>query len=357
MRSKGKALIDKIETSLSFIQTLIETSFNEEDYSKIVTSLGGEVEKFIKSTVLNVNSGNFYNLIEELINHGITQTSIDKLHEFRQCYNGYKHDPSYTKTILEVTVIQKNLKLSIDEILSKNLGDVGQTYNNKSKRVVWFAAWDDYIGGMTECSIFIPDYKIDMPRGIDHFNLDFKAWDTIIKDYANNGELKLGKEYVSNKAYEFWKAQSDFLDAGAFYGDVAEFIRKLSKNIAKNENELIPFLKRDHDSWSVYSSIVFSLFDTLRNNSYNSESELKDEILLRMNYDYGIDLNSPYLNYVDYLNFRELVNDKNQLKNINDILWLDDIKYNTMLKKEYSGDLFIGIDDEKNLITKVKDYG
>lgn len=357
MRSKGKALSDKIDTSLSFIQKLIETSFTEEDYSKIVTSLGGEIEKFLKSTVLIISSGNFFNLIEELINQGVSQTSIDKLHEFRQCYNGYKHDPSYTKTIFEVSKIQKNLKLSVEEILNKNLGDVSQPYINKSKRVVWFAAWDDYIGGMTECSIFIPDYKIDIPRGIDHFNLDFSAWETIIKNYVNNGELKLGKEYISDKAYEFWKAQSTFLDAGAFYGDVAEFIRDLSKNIANNENDLISFLKRDHDSWSVYSSIVFSLFDALRNNSWNSEPELKDEILLRMNYDYGIDLNSPYLTYVEYLNLKELVKDQNQLKNTKDILWLDDTKYNEMLKKEYSRQLYIGIDEEINLITKLKDYG
>jgi|SRR5690554_359239 len=354
MRTKVEALIDKIEDSVIKIQSLISVSYTEEDYSEIVKGIGGEIEKFLKSDVLNISNKNFYELIEELKNFGINQIHIDYLHDFRLCYNGYKHDPTYSKTIFEVKIIFENLKSALQEINTNNIGNVRHPYQNKSKRIVWFAGWDDYIGGMVECDIFIPDYAIDMPIGIEHFNIDWKAWDIIVNKFTSSNELFMGKEHVSEKAYEFWKAQSDFLGAGAFLGDVSEFVRELSKNIAKNENELIPFLKRNHDSYSVFCSIIFAIYDTLRDDKWSDSQTLKDEILLRMSYDYGVDLASPYLEYINHLDFESIENNREQLKHTSDILWLDSTTYPTKVNGIISEKLQIGFDRDFNIITKLK---
>lgn len=354
MRTKGEALINKVEDSIIKIQSFVSISYSEDDYSEIVKAIGGEIEKFLKSDVLNLSNKNFYDLIEELKNFGVSQIHIDYLHDFRLCYNGYKHNPTYSKTIFEVKNIFENLKSSLEVINSNNIGNVGQPYQNKSKRVVWFAGWDDYIGGMVECDIFIPDYDIDMPIGIEHFNIDWKAWDIIVSKFTSSNELFMGKDQVSKKAYEFWKAQSDFLGAGAFVGDVSEFVRTLSKNIAKNENELIPFLKRNNDSYSVYCSIIFAIHDTLRDNKWSNTQSLKDEILLRMAYDYGVDLESPYLEYINHLDFENIEKHREQLKQTNDILWLDDITYTTKLNGIISEKLQVAFDRDFNIITKIK---
>jgi len=354
MRTKGQALINKVEDSIVKIQSLISISYIQEDYAEIVKAIGGEIEKFLKSDVLNLPNKIFFNLIEELKNFGISQTYIDYLHDFRLCYNGYKHDSGYSKTIFEVKIIFENLKSSLEQIISNNLGNVGEPYQNKSKRIVWFAGWDDYIGGMVECDIFIPDYDIDMPIGIEHFNIDWKAWDVIINKFTGSNELFMGKEHVSKKAYEFWKAQSDFLGAGAFVGDVSEFVRELSKSIDKNENDLIPFLKRNHDSYSVYCSIIFAIYDTLRDNKWSNRQSLKDEILLRMSYDYGIDLESPYLEYINHLDFENIEKHREQLKHMNDILWLNDIMYPTKIHGTISEKLQVAFDRDFNIITKLK---
>jgi len=354
MRTKGEAFINKVEDSINKIQSLLSISHTEDSYSEVVKAIGGEIEKFLKSDVLGLSNKNFNDLIEELKSFGINQTQIDSLHAFRLCYNGYKHDPNYTKTIFEVKTIIEKLKSSLEEIYNCNLGNVRLPYQNKSKRVVWFSGWDDYIGGMVECDIFIPNYQIDMPIGIEHFNIDWKAWDIIVNKFTNSQELFMGKEHVSEKAYEFWKAQSDFVGAGAFVGDVSEFVRELAKNIAKNENDLIPFLKRNHDSYSVYCSIVFSIYDALREDKWTNSESLKDEILLRMSYDYGVDLASPYLESIHLLDFENIVKNRQQLKLMDDILWLDESSYQSKKSGSISEKLQIAFDRDFNLITNLK---
>jgi hypothetical protein len=356
MRTKGEALINKVEDCIIKTQSLICISYTEDTYSELVKAIGGEIEKFIKSDILNLSNKIFYDLIEELKNFGITQIHIDYLHDFRLCYNGYKHDPNYSKTIFEVKTIFENLKSSLEEINTNNLGNVGLPYQNKSKRVVWFAGWDYYIGGMVECNIFIPDYSIDMPIGIEHFNIEWRAWEIIINKFTNSNELFMGKENVSDKAYEFWKAQSDFLGAGAFIGDVSEFVRELSKNIAKNESELIPFLKRNHDSFSVNCSIIFALYDSIRANTWINCQSLKDEILLRMTYDYGVDLESPYIENINHLDLENIERYREQLKHTNDILWLDET-YQSKTIGTISKKLQIGYDNDFNILTKINNYG
>jgi len=355
MRTKAEALIDKVEDSIIKIQTLLSISYREDTYSEIVKAIGGEIEKFLKSDVLNLSNKNFNALIDELKNFNVSDDKIDFLHDFRLCYNGYKHEPNYSKTIFQVKTILENLKCSLEEIKLNNIGSISQPYQNNSKRVVWFAGWDDYIGGMVECNIFIPNYKLDMPTGIEHFNIDWKAWDVIVDKFIASNELFLGKEHVSDKAYDFWQAQSDFLGAGVFIGDVSEFVRELSKHIAKNENDLFSFLTRKHDKYSVYCGIVFSIYDTLRENKWIDFQSFKDEVVLRISYDYGIDITSPYLEYLKYLNFENIDKYKNQLKDTNDILWLDEKTFQNEKKEIISEKLQIGFDKDFNIVTILND--
>ena len=354
MRTKGDALVNKIEDSITKINSLISISYMENDYSEMVIAIGGDLEKFLKGTVLNIANKKFYDLIEELKNHGIAQSYVDFLHDFRLCYNGYKHNPIYTRTIFEVKTYFINIKGAVNEIIANSIGLVSQPYQSRSKRTVWFAGWDDYVGGMTECGVFIPDYDIDMPIESDHFNLHFRGWNAIVEKFTGSNELFMGKEHVSARAFNFWKFESDFVNAGAFVGDVSEFVRELCKHIAKNENDLIPFLKRNHDSYSVYCSAVFSIFDVLREDSWTSQQNLKDEILLRMAYDYGIDLNSPHLAIIDYFDYVTVTLYRDQLKNTNEILWLDEANYSAKKIGEISQKLSIGFDRNYNILTKIK---
>lgn len=356
MRTKGSALKNKINDSIFEIQRLLGISHQEEDYAILFKIMGGEVEKSLKTTVFQntLNDKNFFELINNLTTLGISQKSIDSLHEFRKTYNGYKHDSTYSIELIDAKVIFENTLKSIEELILQNVGIINHPHIEKSKRLVWFSGWDDYIGGMVETGIFIPDYSVDFPYEIEHFNISFDGWDSVVRKFTSTGELKLGEQYVSPRAYKVWKNEGDFVNSGSFNGDISEFIQELSKYPASIEKELLPFLKRENDSSSVKAAIVFSLFDCVRQNSCQDSQDLLDEIVLRASYDYGINIESPYLkSYITKIDTKTIISRKDSLKNIEDILWLDSKDYDQLKDKILSEELYIAIDKENRIITRI----
>ncbi|WP_299221240.1 hypothetical protein [uncultured Aquimarina sp.] len=356
MRTQGEAISTKIKDSILEIERLIGISHDEEDFAKLIKILGGEIEKFLKSIVYQgqLNS-NFYDLINDLLNLGITIDSVQFLQNFRLAYNGYKHNPSYSINVNSARNLFIELDKGINEIQDKGLGNVNLAYNRKSKHLVWFSGWEDYIGGMVECDIFIPDYSIDFPMGMEHFNLSFDGWDEVIQKYTSSGELKFGKEYISERAYNVWKAQSDFINAGSFQGNLSEFVRDLASHTAEREKDLIPFLKRENDAYSVKAAIVFSLQDSLIQNHWRDKNDLKDEIILRSSYDYGINLESNYLtNYINEIDFDIIIQNRDRLKMTDEILWVDEKSFNSPDNLVFSQDLNIGQNSNNKILTRIK---
>ncbi|MEM7424825.1 MAG: hypothetical protein AAF441_01930 [Pseudomonadota bacterium] len=356
MRTQGQAISTKVRDSIIEIERLIAISHDEEDYAKLIKVLGGEIEKFLKAVVYQrLNNSNFYDLINNLSNLGVTSTSIQFLHDFRLSYNGYKHNPEYSIDINAARVLFLNLENSINKLVQKSLGNVNETYNRKSKHLVWFSGWDDYVGGMVECDIFIPDFSVDFPYGIEHFNISFEGWDKVINKYTSNGELKLGKEYISDRAFDIWKAQSDFVNAGSFQGDLSEFVSDLSSHTSEREKSIIPFLKRENDASSVKAAIVFLLQDSFAQNFWQDQNDLKNEILLRTSYDYGINLDSLYLaDYIDLINFDLIVMNRERLKLTEEILWVDKENYESNGDLVLSENLQIKHNKDYKIITRIK---
>jgi hypothetical protein len=313
----------------------------------------------LKEGVYNntLNNRNFYQLINELSNHRITQASIDFFHDLRNLYNSLKHDPNFTTYILNCINVLKNSLKSLNEIELQNIGNIHGIYSQQKSRIVWIAGWDDYIGGMTEMGIFLPDYELDFPVGIEHFNIDWKGWDEIKDTFVPTGELELGKEFISERAYNMWKAQSDFLGAGRFKGDIAQLIKVISNHInSEKEEQLLEGLKRKNDSSSVRAAIVFSLHDSFVDNTWSSFEDLKDEIKMRSSYDYGISIDSKVIDkYLMKLNLEIGTIDRLLFESVNEIKWVDE----TGFKKEevvlhLIEESFISINGNNQIICRIK---
>lgn len=356
MRTQGQAISDKIIDSIVEIERLMAISHNEEDYAKLIKVLGGEIEKFLKAVVYQGQNNSIFNdLINGLSNLGVTSTSNQFLHDFRLAYNGFKHNPAYSIDINAARMLFLNLEKAINEIIEKGLGHINQTYNRKSKHLVWFSGWDDYVGGMVECNIFIPDFSVDFPYALEHFNISFDGWNKVIDKYTSNGELKLGKEHISERAYNVWEVQSDFVNAGSFQGDLSEFVSDLSSQISVREKDLISFLKRENDANSVKAAIVFSLQDSLAQDYWQNKNELTDEIMLRSSFDYGINLESPYLlTYINLIDFDLIVANRESLKLTNEILWLDNESFESNGDLVLSQALQIKYNRNHKIITRIK---
>ena len=165
----------------------------------------------------------------------------------------------------------------------------------------------------------------------------------------------MGKNSVSSRAYSSWKAQSDFNNAGSFHGDISEFVRELSKHTSKREKDLIPFLKRENDAYSVKAAIVFSIFDCLRQDIWADSDNLKDEVVVRSSYDYGINIDSPYLNfYIQKIDLQTIVSSRLLFKKTDDILWVDLTTFDKLKDKVISNELNIAFDKENRMITTAK---
>lgn len=135
------------------------------DYAGYVKSLGGEVEAFLKDAVYLNRSNNqsFYHLINNLAATGINAQAIADLHDLRVLYNDFKHDPLFQGDLMATLQILKKVRMAIEEIKAVSLGQVNAQASETTTRTVWIAAWDDYVGGMTEISVFLPNYDIDFP--------------------------------------------------------------------------------------------------------------------------------------------------------------------------------------------------
>ena len=299
----------------------------QDDFAIYIKNIGGEIEKFLKDAVYDnqINNQNFYTLIERLRTLGISEPSINNLHSLRNYYNSLKHDPSFTTTIIEAEKVIDDTVLSLNEIEAKSIGKITDTYSQNTNRVLWICAWDDYIGGMTELNLFLPNYELDFPYSVEYFNISLEGWTVFKNKYTATGELQLGKEYVSEKAYNVWSKNVDMIGVGRFTGDVRELIRTLSTLINKDrESKLLEFLRRKNDSFSVLASITYAIHDTFISNKWTNFQDFKDEVYLRADFDYGIEMDSTTLEY--YMNkiSESVLNiNRDNLKQIGEILWLN----------------------------------
>lgn len=359
MRTKGNALVDKVKSSLREIDRLALITYQEEDYSDCIKSLGGEIEKFLKSTIFQgtKNKKNFNDLINELSSLGVQQQEIDYLHDFRNAYNSYKHNPAYTSSIDSCREILVHVLFAIESINALGLGIVNQPYQMQSQRFIWLAGWDDYRGGMTEVSLFIPDRSCDFPPAIEHFNIDYTGWYPVIEKYETSGELVMGKENIPENIYNIWERAGDFMGAGIYKGDIAELVKDLSSHISvEKESELLPDLKRKNDFHSVKSAIVFSLFDALKEDLWKDFPDLIDEIKLRASYDYGIDIESVHAKGILECFIEEaFISNRHLLRNVTDIIWTDSVGYEKCMNKvEICKQLYVSFDSTDKLIVRIR---
>jgi hypothetical protein len=358
MRSQGQALKDKITDSISEIDRLMSITHTEDQYSNLIKNLGGEIEKFLKSSVFqtpNTTKG-INDLINDLSYQGVQHQSLTFLHDFRLKYNKYKHDPTYTSDIFECKSVLSNASIAIEEVIALNLGTTNRPYTQTSKRIVWIAGWDDHLGGMTEISIFIPE-NIDFPTSIEHFNIDWSRWNQVVQKFSATGELIMGEEYVWGPAYKIWKAAPDFLGAGRFTGDFSELIRELSKHInVSKESKLIPVLKRKHDTASVKAAIVFSAFEILTENLWASKDQFVEGVKKKCSYDFGIDSDAEILQkMIDLLDMNEILSRRIELANCQEIIWTDEKGFiSSSTKILLSKSLYLKIDLKGTLVVRIR---
>lgn len=361
MRTEIQALLDNIDDSIKTIKNLAGYSHTSNDIEIHIKTVGAALERFFKDAVYNNSStrDNFVDLINRLLNLGITQETLNAFHELRLLYNSTKHNAAFTTTIDATSEVLIKVVEGVKELQNKNVSNVNRPYRILHNRVLWLSAWDHYTSGETEISIFLPLMDTVFPPAIEDFNIKYTGWDVIKAKYTSTNELLLGKEYLPEEVYNFWKSEGDFIGAGVYKGDLKELVSDLSKHIDFNvENQLLPGLKREDNFSSVKCAVAFSLLDTFNNNSWNDINDLKDEIFLRSAYDYGINISSKYLKHiVDNISSAIASCDKVKLSQIDEIVWINSSMFSKQkIKLKLFAQFDIGVNDDNKIVANLEQH-
>lgn len=287
--------LDTVDQAYNQLLSKLATHHTSKEISEYIKDVGSELETFLKEGIFN-NSRNRDSLqkkINDLLNLGLSQISIDSFHDLRERYNEAKHDPAIIFNGLAITKLLRNTKTALEEMKTLNMGTTIKQQNYE--RFVWIASWDHLTTGDTEISIMIPYDGEGFPPSIDFFNISWVGWDEIVNKFVNSEELMMGKEHFPEKVYNTLNIE-DFNDAGVFFGDYRELVLEISKYVDINdEKKLLPNLQRKNDPIAIYYALVYSVCDVISEGLFEENLDaLTDAIHVISSYKYAVDDNSEY---------------------------------------------------------------
>lgn len=260
-------MVSEVQDSLQLLNQYMIEGYEDSDIKNLLSKIAGATELFLKRDVFpsKSNRDNFYSFIEELKTHSVSQSSVDLIHDIRLSYNGAKHDPQSTISLLRVKQLLENLKVAIDEILSFGIGRVNSPVRATSTRIFWICAWDHYMGGETEVTIFLPsEYDGFLgAHSVDHVSIHALKWDDFNADLPNFGSVYPYDGLIPEGQVTFWLSEGDCLTPFVFEGEYNSLIICLSKYVMNVD--LIAGLAREDNPVNLLQTAVMAASDAYAN--------------------------------------------------------------------------------------------
>ena len=257
-------MASEIDQALRLLNQYIIEGYDGSDIKNLLSKIASAIELFLKRDVFpkKNNRDNFYSFIEELKIHSISQVKIDFIHAIRLAYNDAKHDPNSVISILKVKELIENLKLVVGDITTNGIGRVGSSVKAATTRVFWVCAWDHYIGGETEVTVFLPsEYDGFLgAHSVDHVSIHGLKWDDFKVDLPNFGAVHPHEGLIPEGQVKFWLSEGDSLPPFVFEGEYSSLIICLSKYL--KDVDLIPGLAREDDPVNLLQTAVMAVIDS-----------------------------------------------------------------------------------------------
>lgn len=265
METYGKQILDVFYNETRLLSELAHTDYTEEDIRQKVAFLGGKLEIFLKTIVFpaSSSSGNLVSFISKAKDQGLPIPEHQKLDSFRKLYNTAKHDPNASISLIETTRKLVDANAALKQLIDLNLGLTSLVVRPQSKRVFWIAAWDNFVGGITEIHIMIPGVSEHWlgPPTMDSIYINISDWADLKSDLKAVGGLHSGFGIIPKKQIELFKADNDFLDSFAFEGEYRELLLTIGK--FERQQRRYPHLHRDNSSYSTLLVLLLALIDVL----------------------------------------------------------------------------------------------
>lgn len=265
METYGKQILDVFSNETRLLGELAYTDYTEEDIRQKVSFLGGKLELFLKTMVFPEQSsrGNLITFLLKAKEQGLSTSEYEKLNSFRILYNLAKHEPNASISLVETTKKLADASSAIKLLVDLNLGLTSLAVRPQSKRVFWIAAWDNFVGGVTEVHIIIPGVSEHWlgPPTMDSIYINISDWDDLKFELKAVGGLHSGFGIIPDSQIDLFEANSDFLNAFAYEGEYRELLLALSK--FERQQNRHAHLHRDNSSYSTLLVLLLALIDII----------------------------------------------------------------------------------------------
>ena len=248
-----------------------------QEFKDLLIRLGSAVEVFLKDYAYTglKNRAKFADLIDGL-DHRVWFRTTER--SFMSCAITTTR-PNMNPLLAEiqsVLAILRGSECALEKLITLPIGSMHLASSKPIRRLLWFAAWDHFIGGDTEISIFLPcSPEIDMPYGFETIYTGISSWDQIKTDLANVGELDIGPEHLPSNVYRFWSGEGDFLAAGTAEGGLRAMISVLARY--ERVEDLTPDAKRENAPYSMLAAALSVVTDLSQQRAF--PEGIKEQVL------------------------------------------------------------------------------
>lgn len=283
-------MASEVDDALQLLNKYMIEGYDASDIKSLLSKVASATELFLKRDVFPTknNRDNFYSFIEELKLHSISQAKVDLIHKIRTTYNDAKHDPNSFVSILQVKRLLENLKLALGDILIYDIGRSNSSIRAATTRVFWICAWDHYVGGETEVTIFLPsEYDGFLgAHSLDHLSIYGSKWDNFKVDLPNFGAVHSHEGLIPKGQVKFWLSEGDCLTPFVFEGEYNSLIICLSNYL--KDVDLISGLAREDDPLNLLQTAVMAVSDAYANDHRASKVNQNANALALANNQYAV---------------------------------------------------------------------
>lgn len=298
MMTRGDEMLLSFAQALTALEELRLEHYVDDDIREVVEPLASKVERFFKSSIFPGTPGteSFDTVINRLKTSGVSKTTRKELYDFRELYNGSKHDPLHPiqlRTCIETVRIARDAMISVIE---KNLGTTATPVATAVSRTLWVTAYDVYVGGVTEVYVSLPWPNDDFATHLDIVWVKGTAWDNLKAELLSTGSFHYGPDNFTPEIFRKFN-EDDFVNAGVWDGEYRQLIQILSKYEDRaTAGRLIPDLRRDHMSTAVLSAIAMAGVDVASQASHILPcADLANAILTRADDLYAMPAERPWV--------------------------------------------------------------
>lgn len=262
--TRGDEILQTFNDVLGALEGLRLAHYDDDQVRDIVQRLGSATERFFKSAIWpgSATDISLDGLINRLKQIGIGKEDRADLHALRELYNDAKHDPRAAVTLKRTLDIVTAARRVMAALIERQIGSSGAPVSKVLSRFLWVAAWDDYLGGLTEVYVSLPLPDEPFATHLDLIWIDGLAWDAMKAELLQTGRFHYGPDHFPAQVYDRFKNEDDFLNAGVWDGDYRTLISIIAEYEKRDSKDrLIPILRRDHMMLAVYSSVALAAVD------------------------------------------------------------------------------------------------